>query len=81
MNTAEYTIDPEKDLFHFMDKVFYTQSGALKVMKIKRSTFFKDIKNGLLTVFKHPAAGDLVSEEAIAAWEIHRTKYAKNKKR
>lgn len=76
MNSVETALDPEKDLFVFMDETWYTNSGAMKVMKVKQTTLCKEIKEKRISVFRHPQ-GNLFSKEAIAAWAINRTTKAK----
>lgn len=66
----------EKDLFTFMDEVYYKTSGAMKVMGIGRTCLSNEVKEGRIAVFRHPV-GDLYSKEAIMAWAIKRTTKAK----
>lgn len=66
----------EEDIRTVMDEVFYTSSGAMKMMGIGRTCLSSEIKKRNIAVFKHPEC-DLFSKEAIKAWMINRTVKAK----
>lgn len=60
----------------FLDDVWYTTEGAVKLLGIGRTTLSKEIKSKKIEVFKHPN-GNLFSKDAIANWVERRTAKAR----
>lgn len=74
-----YKIEPEKDLFFLNDQVYYTRSGAMKLMRIGSTTMTTEINKENITVIKHPA-GDLFTKQSINEWIEKKTIKARKDK-
>lgn len=67
---------PGVDTVMFLDDLWYTTEGAIKVMGIGKTTLSLEIKHSNIEVFKHPN-GHLFSKPSILNWMAKRTKKAK----
>lgn len=77
MKTA--SLDFTQDTVIVFDDEYYTTSGVLKVMGIGKTTLSKEIKKGMVEVFKHPG-GHLFSKSSVLEWIEKRTLRIKKKK-
>ncbi len=66
-NPDAVEIIPGKDTRIVLDELYYTVSGAMKKLDIGRNKIVDSIKDGTLTVFRHPS-GNLFSEGALFDW-------------
>lgn len=70
----------EKDVKFVFDELYYTVSGAMKMMDCGRNKISDYIADGTLEVFRHPG-GDLFSRASIRNWvEAHTVRAKKTKK-
>lgn len=72
--TKQQTVEPlcERDTRVVLDEIYYTISGAMKVLGVGKNTIVNSIKKGTLQVFRHPS-GNLFSKESLGAWIKERT--------
>lgn len=68
---ASIKLEPQ-DTMIVMDELWYTTSGAMKMMKIGATTLSKEISTKMISVFRHPS-GNLFSPDAIRTWIANKT--------
>lgn len=66
----------EKDVKYVLDEMYYTVSGAMKMMDCGRNKISDYIADGTLEVFDHPG-GYLFSPDALRRWRVRHTINAK----
>lgn len=55
-----------------MGELYYTVSGAMKMLNVGKNSIVNSVKDGTLEVFEHPS-GNLFSRNALSAWIAKRT--------
>lgn len=68
------------DTMIVMDDLYYTVSGAAKMMGIGLTKLSKEVNNGNIEVFFHPVR-NLFSKKAIQDWIASKTIKSKTKKK
>ena len=71
-NTATHTQLESADTRIVLDEIYYTTSGAMKVLGVGRNCIVNSIKDGTLEVFRHPS-GNLFSKGALLNWIAKKT--------
>jgi len=66
----------DKDVKFVLGELYYTVSGAMKMMDCGRNKISDYINDGTLEVFRHPG-GDLFSPTALRNWVAFHTIKAK----
>lgn len=72
--TKTYTTEQltSSDTRVVLDELYYTVTGAMKVLGVGKNAIVNGINDGTLKVFRHPS-GNLFSKDALRSWVKSRT--------
>ena len=65
--TKTEELDPKKDFTIILDELYYTVSGAMKMLKVGKNTISNSVNDGTLIALDHPS-GYLFSKGALFGW-------------
>lgn len=60
-------LEPKKDFIIILDELYYTISGAMKMLKVGKNTISNSVNDGTLIALDHPS-GYLFSKGALFGW-------------
>lgn len=73
-------IIPGIDTVEYQGETWYTTSGAMKATHLKKNSFYKEVRDGLLEVFPHPS-GNLFSRATVQGYRFKKMQQKKELKK